>query len=70
MVILHPPVSDGGAFILDQSALAKELTSVQVFRLTFDFFPYKFAACSKPQNKDNHRKASYPRTQQRDQGIG
>ena len=32
----------------------------------FDFFPRKFAACSKPPSRDNHRKASYPRTQQRD----
>ena len=42
----------------------------QVFRLTFDFFPHEFAACSKPLSRDNHRKASYPRTQQRDQGAG
>ena len=41
----------------------------QVFRLTFDFFPHKFAACSKPPSRDNHCKASYPRTQQRDQGA-
>ena len=36
----------------------------------FDFFPRKFAACSKPPSRDNHRKASHPRTQQRDQGAG
>ena len=42
----------------------------QVFRLTFDFLPHKFAACSNPPSRDNHRKASYPRTQQRDQGAG
>ena len=36
----------------------------------FDFFPRKFAACSKPPSRDNYRKASYPRTQQRDQGAG
>ena len=36
----------------------------------FDFFPRKFAACLKPPSRDNHRKASYPRTQQRDQGAG
>ena len=35
----------------------------------FDFFPRKFAACSKPPSRDNYRKASYPRTQQRDQGA-
>ena len=34
------------------------------------FFPRKFAACSKPPSRDNYRKASYPRTQQRDQGAG
>ena len=36
----------------------------------FDIFPSKFAACSKPPSRDNYRKASYPRTQQRDQGAG
>ena len=36
----------------------------------FDFFPRKFAACLKPPSRDNYRKASYPRTQQRDQGAG
>ena len=36
----------------------------------FDFFPRKFATCSKPPSRDNYRKASYPRTQQRDQGAG
>ena len=40
------------------------------FRLMFDFLPRKFAACSKPPSRDNHRKASYPRTHQRDQGAG
>ena len=36
----------------------------------FDFLPRKFAACSKPPSRDNYRKASYPRTQQGDQGTG
>jgi len=27
--------------------------------------PTEFAACSKPPSRDNHRKAPYPRTQQR-----
>ena len=36
----------------------------------FDFFPRKFAACSNPPSRYNYRKASYPRTQQRDQGAG
>ena len=42
----------------------------QVFWYTVRFFPRKFAACSKPPSGDNHRKASYSRTQQRDQGAG
>ena len=29
----------------------------------------EFSVCSKPPNRDNHRKASYPRTQKRDQGA-
>ena len=33
----------------------------------FEFLSTDFAACSKQPRKDNHRKASYPRTQQRDQ---
>ena len=41
----------------------------QALQSMFDFFPRKFAACSKPPSRDNHRKASYPRTQQRDQGA-
>ena len=36
----------------------------------FDFFPRKFAACSKPPSRDNYRKVSYPRVQQRDQNAG
>ena len=36
----------------------------------FDFFPRKFTVSSKPPSRDNYRKASYPRTQQRDQGAG
>ena len=31
-----------------------------------EFLSTKFAACWKPPSQDNHRKASYPRTQQRD----
>ena len=55
---------------LDESESAKELTIFKAFLLKFDFFPRKFAACSKPPSRDNHRKASYPRTQRRDQGVG
>ena len=36
----------------------------------FEFFSTEFAACSKPPSRDNPRKASYLRTQQRDQGAG
>ena len=36
----------------------------------FVFLPTEFAACSKPPSTDNHRQASYPRTQQYDQGTG
>ena len=38
-------------------------------RIFSNFSPLKFAACSKPPSRDNHRKASYPRTQERDQGA-
>ena len=40
------------------------------FRLTFGFFPLKLAACSKPPSRENHRKAPYPREQQREHGGG
>ena len=53
----------------DEFVPAEELTIFHVFRLTFDFFPRKFAACSKPPSRDNHRKGLYQRTQQRDQGA-
>ena len=36
----------------------------------FKFLSTEFAACSKtPSTDNNHRKASYPRTQERDQGA-
>ena len=34
----------------------------------FQILPTAFAACSKPPSRDNHRKASYPSSQQRHQG--
>ena len=40
--------------------------------VTVDFYEFlsaEFAACSKPPSRDNLRKASYPRTRQRDQGA-
>ena len=36
----------------------------------FEFLSTEFAAYSKLPSIDNHRKASFPRTQQRDQGAG
>ena len=36
----------------------------------FEFLSTEFAACSKPPSKNNHRKGSYPKTQQCDQGAG
>ena len=47
-------------------------TCLKVSSVPMDFFKFlstEFAACSKPPSRDNHRKASYPRTQQRDQGA-
>ena len=44
-----------------------EIEYFQLFSTTFDFFPCKFAACSKPSSRNNHCKASYSRTKQRDQ---
>ena len=40
------------------------------FQDFFEFLSSKFAACLKPPSRDNHRKASYPTTQQCDQGAG
>ena len=36
----------------------------------FEFCLMILAACRKPSSRDYHRKASYPRTQERDQGGG
>ena len=55
---------------LEESA---PLRSFQWSNVPVDFFELlstEFAACSKSQSRDNHRKASYPRTQQRDQDAG
>ena len=38
--------------------------------ISSNFCPLKFAACLKPPSRDNHCKASYPRTQSCDQGVG
>ena len=50
------------------------LRSFQSSNVPVDFFSnvvHWIAACSKPQNRDtgNHRKVSYPRTQQRDHRV-
>ena len=51
------------------------MTIFQAFRLTFNFLPIpsesnvNWKACSKPPSRDIHRKASYPRAQQRDQML-
>ena len=36
----------------------------------FEVLSTEFAACQKPPRRDNHHKASNPRSQQRDQGAG
>jgi len=41
-----------------------EVIHFQVFLLFFWLLTTKFAACSKPPSRDNHRKAPYSRTQQ------
>ena len=67
--VLPSRVSDSGGIILNEtSSLAKELIVFQDFRLTFHLFPLKFAACSP--SRDNHCKAPYSRTRQRDPGAG
>ena len=48
------------------------LRSFQRSNVLVDFVGFLFielAACSKPPSRDNYRTASYPRTQQRDQGA-
>ena len=35
-----------------------------------EFLSAEFATCLKPSSRDNHRKVSYPRTQQCYQGAG
>ena len=43
--------------------------AIQRFCGFFRIPVHKFAGCSKPPSRDNHRKASYPRTQQCDQST-
>ena len=49
------------------------LRSFQQSNVAADFFEFlstEFAASSKPPSRDNYRKTSYSRTQQRDQDAG
>ena len=49
------------------------LRSFQLLNVPMNFFEFlsaEVAACSKPPSRDNHCKANYPRTQQRDQDAG
>ena len=46
------------------------LKCFQWSKVPVDFLSTKFTACSKLPSRDNNPKASYPRTQQRDQGAG
>ena len=68
---LYPPITRKRrwSYPLDETPPAQKLTIFPAFHLTFDFFQHKFSACSEPPSRDNHRKRSYPRTQQRDQGA-
>ena len=45
------------------------VSSDPMFQWNSKIFSIEFAARSKPPSRDNHRKAFYPRTQQRDQGA-
>ena len=51
---------------LEKSAPAKEVPVIQSMDV-FELLPNEFTACSKLLSRDNHRKAFYPRTQQRSQ---
>jgi len=64
-VSVYPPVTrtQRWRYILDESASARVFSIFEFSVYFFDFLPLKFAACSKPPSRDNHRKAPYPRTQ-------
>ena len=65
--ILHLRGSEDGDFIFGRILTRLEVDGIASFPI--DFFPRKFAACSKPPSRDKHRKPSCPRTHQRDQGV-
>ena len=53
--------------------LGGNCTCLRVSNVPVDFFEFlstEFAACLEPPSRDNHRKASYSRTQERDQDAG
>ena len=57
----------------DYFVIGEISTRLGVSDVPVDFFELlstEFAACLKLPSRDNHRKASYPRTQQHDQGAG
>jgi len=55
--------SDGGA-VLDESALAYEFFISEFSGCFFDFLPLILLLVLKPPSRNNHRRATYPRTQQ------
>ena len=55
---------------LGESALAKEFPAIQCSCGFLGILDTEFVAYSKPPSRDNHRKASYSRTQQRDHDAG
>ena len=54
---------------LEESTPAYKFPVIQCFRwVSANSYLRKFADCLKPPSRENHRKASYQRGQQRDQG--
>ena len=81
LVLIYPPVTGqlrtlqlNNQHISDYDKyFAVRGICVEVFGVFVDFFEFlstKLASYSEPPSRDNHRKASYPRTQKRDQGAG
>ena len=69
---IHPPLTrkQRWRFYFGRILARLKVDHFPSFRLTFDFFPSKFAACLRPTSRNNHCKVPYPRTQQRDHGNG
>ena len=57
-------------FVLEELATVLKVPMIQCLCGLREFLSTDFAACSKLPSIDNHRKVSYPRIQQRDQGEG